>query len=274
MRLFLGALFAIIGFLLLFGFFTGEIVLRIFHNFFTAWPIIFVFIGISILSGIKGLKWVRYINYALSIVFVLYLVFVPVANREDMFSGNFEIPVNEEYSSYDIQMDYAVINLEIKYHEKDFIDFQFKDNNSKPDFEINGNRIRIENTYFFATTNNSKIMVYLPEEVEYDFDLNSAIVNLDIEGESNYINDLKIDTAISNLKLESDFFPVVLDLETNTAISNIKIYSSKETTYDIDKEGPFISSKVDDIFINDNVNPEIKIDSDTAFGNIKLISSK
>lgn len=271
MKLFFGALFAVIGFLLLFGFFTGDIVLRIFHNFFTAWPIIFVFIGLSILSGIRGLKWVRYINYALSIVFVLYLIFIPLSNREDVFNGNFEIPLNEEYSSYDIQIYYAIINLEIKYHEKNYIDFQFKGNNSKPNFEINGNRIRIENTYFFATTNNSKLIIYLPEEFEYDFDLNSAIVNLDVDGESNYINDLKINTAISNLKLESEFFPVQLDIDSKTAINNVKIYSSRKTTYDIDKEGPFISLKVDDIFIKDNVNPEIKIDSNSAFGNIKLI---
>lgn len=274
MRLFFGILLAIIGFTLLFGIFSVDIVLRIFSNFFNAWPIIFVFIGISILSGIKSLKWVRYINYALSIAFVLYLVFVPIANREDMFNGNFEIPINENYSNYDIQIDFATINLDIRYHEENYIDFQFKDNNSKPDFEINGNRIKIENTYYFTTTNNSKIIVHLPENIEYDFDLNSAIVNMGVEGHSNYINDLKVDAAISNIKMESEFFPIKLKIDSNTAINNIKIYSSREATYDIDKNGPFISTKVDDNFINNKITPKIKIDSDSAFGNIKLISSK
>jgi hypothetical protein len=91
---------------------------------------------------------------------------------------------------------------------------------------------------------------------------------------SNYINDLKVDAAISNIKMESEFFPIKLKIDSNTAINNIKIYSSRETTYDIDKNGPFISTKVDDNFINNKITPKIKIDSDSAFGNIKLISSK
>src|SRR6056297_1416006 len=139
MRLFFGILLAIIGFTLLFGMFSGDIILRIIHNFFNAWPIIFIFIGLSILSEIKGLKWVKYINYALSILFVLYLVFAPLTTNEDAFSGNFEVPVSSEYSEYDIQMDFAVINLEVRYHDEDYIDFQFTNSMSEPDFEINGN---------------------------------------------------------------------------------------------------------------------------------------
>lgn len=271
MRLFLGLLLAIIGFTLLFGFFSGDLVLRIFYNFFNVWPIIFIFIGISILSNIKGLKWMKFINYALSVVFVIYLVFVPISHKEEMFTGNFEVPVTSDYSDYNIQIDYAVINLEVRYYDKDYIDFQFNETMGKPDFEINGNRIRVENTYFFATTRNTKVILYLPRNLEYDFDLNSAIVNFLSNNESNYINDLRIDTAISNIKIEAQEFPVRLDINTNNAISNIKIYSNSQINYDLTKDAAFVKTDIDDNFIRNSLDPQLTVDIDAAFGNLSLL---
>lgn len=75
MKLFAGIIFILIGVSLLFGFLNSEIWGNVFENFLMVWPVIFVFIGLSVLTNIPSLRWIKYLNGVLTVLFILFLFF-------------------------------------------------------------------------------------------------------------------------------------------------------------------------------------------------------
>ncbi|MFO7882289.1 MAG: hypothetical protein R6U52_07105 [Kosmotogaceae bacterium] len=77
MKVAIGTLLVIFGLLFIFGYFGSEILYNALYNFIFLWPVILIFIGLGILSSIKGLKWLKYVNGILIVCFVVFLVFWP-----------------------------------------------------------------------------------------------------------------------------------------------------------------------------------------------------
>ncbi|HAA85574.1 MAG TPA: hypothetical protein DCE14_04380 [Kosmotogaceae bacterium] len=83
MKLVFGLIVLLLGVFLLLGVLSADVFLVFLTNLARFWPVVLILVGISILSGIKGLGWLRYINAVLVFAFILFLLFWPA----DLFPG-------------------------------------------------------------------------------------------------------------------------------------------------------------------------------------------
>ncbi|HNR62790.1 MAG TPA: hypothetical protein PKM99_01605 [Thermotogota bacterium] len=106
MRLFFGILFILIGVMVFTGSFQWDIFVNALDNLFQAWPFIFVLIGFSVLSKIKGLHWLKYFHALLAIAFFLFLFLWPSKNVTEAKIAHMPVDVllTEEYQDYSIEI--------------------------------------------------------------------------------------------------------------------------------------------------------------------------
>ncbi|MGC9385156.1 MAG: hypothetical protein ACP5D6_11205 [Kosmotogaceae bacterium] len=103
----------------IFGYFGPEILYNVLYNFIFLWPIILIFIGLGILSSVKGLKWLKYVNGVLIVCFVAFLVFWP-SDMATPFTASMREEINlEGYEGKEIKIivESAVGELVVKPHE-------------------------------------------------------------------------------------------------------------------------------------------------------------
>ena len=77
MRFALGLFLIFIGIFIVLGYFSLGSLPNFIDNFTSTWPLILIFIGISLLSGIKGLKWLKYVNAILILGYLFFLLLWP-----------------------------------------------------------------------------------------------------------------------------------------------------------------------------------------------------
>ncbi|AKI97245.1 hypothetical protein [Kosmotoga pacifica] len=95
MRLALGIFLIFIGILTVFGYFSISSLTNFTENFVVTWPLILVFIGISLLSGIKGLKWLKYVNAMLIVAYLFFLLLWPAPINFFLSSGTQQLFAEE-----------------------------------------------------------------------------------------------------------------------------------------------------------------------------------
>lgn len=119
MKVAIGTLLVIFGLLFIFGYFGPEILYNVLYNFIFLWPVILIFIGLGILSGVKGLKWLKYVNGILIVCFVAFLVFWPSEMATPFTASAREEIKLEGYAGKEIKIivESAVGELVIKPHE-------------------------------------------------------------------------------------------------------------------------------------------------------------
>src|SRR6056297_2643210 len=157
MRLFFGILLLVIGILLVFGLFDSSVFSTIFENLFYLWPFILILIGLSILSNIKGLRWLRFINAIFIVLFTLALIFYPsdLLSDGEYEEYQFQIALNESADKNIVEIDVATVYLEVVTDEtlENIISGTYYSNVDDTDVRISGNRIRItrkNDNKFFA----------------------------------------------------------------------------------------------------------------------------
>ncbi|MEA2066899.1 MAG: hypothetical protein U9O65_07415 [Thermotogota bacterium] len=119
MKVAIGTLLVIFGLLFIFGYFGPEILYNVLYNFIFLWPIILIFIGMGILSSVKGLKWLKYVNGILIVCFVAFLVFWP-SDMATPFTASMREEIKlESYEGKEIKIivESAVGELVVKPHE-------------------------------------------------------------------------------------------------------------------------------------------------------------
>lgn len=119
MKVAIGTLLIIFGLLFIFGYFGPEILYNVLYNFIFLWPVILIFIGLGILSSVKGLKWLKYVNGILIVCFVAFLVFWP-SDMVTPFTASMREEIKlEGYAGKEIKIvvESAVGELVVKPHE-------------------------------------------------------------------------------------------------------------------------------------------------------------
>jgi hypothetical protein len=271
MRAIIGLLILLIGVLLLTGFFNTGILFRMIFNFFRLWPIFFVFIGISILSSIKGLRWMKYINYLLGIFFAIYIVFMPLESRFFDFNSenrNFEI-LNTESKNVDIDIDYPSVVLAIEVKDIEQISIEYDSDDLKPDIKILNDKIKIDYDDNFLKGTNRYITLVLPKDKNYKIDIDSAYADLRVKDNYSSINEIHFDTAITRLYYENQGDMKYLKLISNSAIFKADIDVLENTRYDYNKSTAIFTRNINGMN-RDRDMPQLYLDINTAISNIDI----
>ncbi|HOO74489.1 MAG TPA: hypothetical protein PLS66_04275 [Tepiditoga sp.] len=282
MRFAFGLIIIVIGVLLLFGTINVNIFFNVINNFFTVWPIIFIFIGLSIISKIEGFKWVKWINSILSILFVIYLFFFPGQNYSaKIYEGNETIPITENFEEIYIDIDCPISNMKINFEDStDEIAFKYSSLNTQPEIDSFGNRIKIDTTpgiRYFIPSSNPALKLELIKGIKYYISIDSGISKVEADNLNNYIKELNINSGIINVTVnnlrDGNYSYGETKFDFDTAILNMKIYTPSETTYDYDIDTAFKTFDVSSGIIRNSENPDMYFNIDSAFSNITIKKS-
>jgi len=278
MPLFFGVLLLVIGVLLVFGLFDASIFSTIFENMFYLWPFILILIGLSILSKIKGLRWLRFINAIFIILFVLALIFYP----SDLMSDGvyeeyaFQIALNESADKNIVEIDVAVLYLEVITDKtlENTISGTYYSNVDDTDVRISGNRVRIsrrdENKFFIFRKPKYELLLRIPEKANLELLIDSAVLKGDISLENNPIEIIDINTAILNMNLQANAFSVPLEIICESAINNLNITAPAGLRYSREMESAINKITVDDAFQEVDYDADLEVEIHAAINNFNL----
>jgi len=278
MPLFFGVLLLVIGVLLVFGLFDASIFSTIFENMFYLWPFILILIGLSILSKIKGLRWLRFINAIFIILFVLALIFYP----SDLMSDGvyeeyaFQIALNESADKNIVEIDVAVLYLEVITDKtlENSISGTYYSNVDDTDVRISGNRVRIsrrdENKFFIFRKPKYELLLRIPEKANLELLIDSAVLKGDISLENNPIEIIDINTAILNMNLQANAFSVPLEIICESAINNLNITAPAGLRYSREMESAINKITVDDAFQEVDYDADLEVEIHAAINNFNL----
>lgn len=232
MRLAFGLIILLVGVFLVFGFFSADVFLNLLINFAKFWPIIIILVGIGILSGVKGMKWLKYINALLIVCFVLALFFWPAGSD---YGRNYTQTLTMDSGEtsrelIELRIDTPITKLKIMPLGETVSD----DIIGKMDYAVTyGNKLKVRDSeglnkitytiepdnFWFSSTDISLMLnpkkkyrlifntgiikgnLNLTDlNVEY-IDINSGIVDISIDLPEENDSDIKIDCGILNSKI-------------------------------------------------------------------------
>lgn len=261
MRLAFGLIILLVGILLVFGFFSADVFLNLLINFSRFWPFIIILVGIGILSGVKGMKWLKYINALFIVVFVLSLFFWPAGTNYGRNYSHTLTMENQEASNevIELRIDLPIAKLRIMPYDGTI------DENTvgKIDYAVTyGNQLKVResdgftkivyniepDSFWFSSSDISlmlnpgkKYRLILDSgilkgnlnltglNVEY-VDIDSGIVNITINLPGGNDSDIKIDSGIMNSKI---LVPDNVNLSMNVeGLKSVKISEDYELEND------------------------------------------
>ncbi|OAA31029.1 hypothetical protein AT15_08625 [Kosmotoga arenicorallina S304] len=117
MRFALGLFLIFLGFFVVLGYFSLGSLPNFIDNFSATWPLILVFIGISLLSGIKGLKWLKYVNALLILGYLFFLLLWPAPINFAYQSGAQDLLTKETLSEntvVELNIDSSICTVNIE----------------------------------------------------------------------------------------------------------------------------------------------------------------
>jgi len=278
MRLFFGILLLVIGILLVFGLFDASIFSTIFENLFYLWPFILILIGLSILSNIKGLRWLRFINAIFIVLFTLALIFYPsdLLSDGEYEEYQFQIALNESADKNIVEIDVATVYLEVVTDEtlENIISGTYYSNVDDTDVRISGNRIRItrknDNKFFAFRKPKYELHLRIPEQSKLELLIDSAVMKGDMTLEKNPIEILDINTAILTLNMRVDEFTVPIEIVCESAINNLDIVAPANSRYTTTMESAINKISIDESFQKVDYDASLEIEVRSAINNFNM----
>jgi len=252
MKIAMGLIFVLVGVLLIFGLFTGDTLLNAFVNLANYWPIILVFVGFSILSSIKGLRWIRYLNALLIIVFVLFIFFwpSPFLSGERAVKDTATLEALESSRSIEIQLNLAMANITVEALEE-----EASSTAAVIDYTVRGSNLRIEED---KTQLSQKFVIRPDSNVSW---LGTSTIVMKLNPNYNYI--LKFDSAVMNSRFNLGELKVD-ELKLNGAIIKAELDMSEVGPTDIRVNAAIINSEIS---VPDNIRSILR--ANAAIKNIK-----
>ncbi len=278
MPLFFGVLLLVIGLLLVFGLFDASIFSTIFENFFYLWPFILILIGLSILSKIKGLRWLRFINVIFIICFALALIFYPTDFLSDKTYEEypFQVALDETAEKNILELDVPTVYLEVISDKElqNMISGTYYSNVDDTDIKVSGNRVRItrrdDNKFFLFGKPKYELHLRIPEQTNLELLIDSAVLKGDIILEKNPIEIIDINTAILNLELTVKDFTIPLEIICESAINNLDIIAPADIRYTKTMESAINKISVDDVFKEVDYEADLEVEVRSAINNFNL----
>jgi hypothetical protein len=273
MRFFIGLLIIIIGILLIANGFSYNFFYTLVINFSKFWPVLFIIIGISIMSSIKGFGWLKYLNMVVAILFVILLLFVPSdMNVGIMKEDSFNVDISGENLVY---MDFDVPRLKINVvSDENINEIKGKYRVSLSDFRIDkiGNRIkfRSDDDSWMRWSRDSSLELELPSNVRYVATFNAGIVDLDTDINENIFERMDFNGGIVRINYSADGFDLPLKINITGGIVDGNLYVPDKTTYYKNITGGLRHVDVDDKMVFERDNPDVMIDVSGGISNFGI----
>jgi len=274
MRIAFGIFIILLGIIILFFNPGWNLIERIFENLSMVWPMILIFIGIGILSKIKGFGWLRFINIILMVLFILYLLLWP--NFLDfgglnLYKSAIDVPIDAVDGST-IKLIFITgplkLYLEDEKNQRNITGFYSF--NSKY-FEIltkkNEVVFRSHKNYSFGKQN--RIDLKLPKDYIYDVVIKSGVLSCELDFKENIIKNFDVDSGVINLDFELEKLLLPLNLKLKASIINADIKLPKGAKYDLFTTGGIKKVSVSNL-TRDSVSPDFKMTVDSGIINLKL----
>ncbi len=240
MKLFFGLVFILVGGLLLFGFFTANLWANVLDNFIAVWPVIFIFIGLSVMANIRSLRWVKAVNGVLIVLFVLFLFFWRwdigwMGPLQEYTMPAISLRENEK----EVKLIFRAASLDVEFSaqtgEESLIQGTYRSHAQNLVLKQTENVITIdfprEHSVTLTKNYKKKIMMVLPREYRYQIVIESGTARFYSSFDDNPFSKVEINTAIGTIdsRFKRTAFPIAYVIK--TAIGTVDIKLPKETPY-------------------------------------------
>lgn len=278
MRLFFGVLLLVVGILLVFGLFDSSIFSTILENLFYLWPFILILIGLSILSNIKGLRWLRFVNAILIIGFTLALIFYPTDYLSDQKfeSYQFQAAFEQGLEKMIIELDLPTVYLEVSTDEtlQNVISGTYFSNADDTDVKISDNRVRISkkdgNKFFLFGKPKYELHLQIPESTNIELLIDSAVLKGNMTLDKSMIEVIDINTAILSMDLSINEFAVPMEIVCESAINNLDIIAPLGARYTKTMESAINKISISDSFKEVDYDPDLDVEVHAAINTFDL----
>lgn len=281
MRLFFGVLFIVIGVLVFTGTFSWDIFANMSENFFRVWPVIFVFIGLSVLAKVKGLKWLRHVHSIFLVFFLLYMIFWPsdAVYSQQFFELPISVPLSDSFDSFSIDISgsaYEIILEDATDTSINEIQGVMISRKEKLKIETFHNivsfRLEESNPLFFFKPEINTIKLLLPVRNSYQLISTGGVVTAKITLTNASLKILDIKSGY--IKVFADFgkvnTPLQIWMESGAIFADM--FFPAGTTYFGKTEGGIKNITVSDQLLESFTNPLINYRVNSGFMNFNLLS--
>ncbi|HOO33631.1 MAG TPA: hypothetical protein PK466_05505 [Thermotogota bacterium] len=283
MRLFFGLTLLLIGLLIVFGIFDASIFGTMVENLFFLWPFILIMIGISILSNIKGLRWLKIVNVFCIIAFTLALMFYPTdyynASEYQEFPFQIAIASPEVKTILELELGTVYLEIDTDYELSNMISGVYVSDENDLEVDHSANRIKLkrENDYqvFAFKKPRHEIHLKVPADAYMELLIDAAVVKGDLNLKTNPFEYVDINTAMLDLDVSLNSINRTLYFKSQSAINTIDFYLPEYTDYYRNVQSAINNFSVREDHINSTeTDPDIVVDVHSAISNISLNSNQ
>lgn len=277
MKIAFGIFIILVGIMVLFFNPGWELLERVLENFSMGWPMIFIFLGLAILSQVKGLKWLRILNTVLMIIFVLYLLLWPNPldfGTADYYESDINLPVeNQTNSTIKLVFKTPLLNLKIKDGDSENLKGSYSFRTKYFEIVSKGNEFVFQSSENVIFGPKNKIVLELPEKYEYEITIESAISDVELNMKRALLKKLELESGIAEFEMNVEKFDSPTHIKIKAGFTNGKIYFAENTKYSLNVESAIRNVKVSDLIEEENL-PDVSISIESGISNLKLRGKK
>jgi hypothetical protein len=281
MRLFFGVLFVIVGVLIFTGSLNWDVLPNMIDNFTRVWPFIFVLIGLSIISKLKGFHWVKFIHTIVSVLFFCFIVFWPSKAVYDQHITRTPIAVqlSENFTEYTIEtkgVAYELLFIEATDITARTITGELISRNEGYDVRQINNIISFDfediNPVSFVRPGTNLVKMYVPSGYTYQLIATGANITVGIELFESTLKTLDIKSGIANVKAKTRKIGETLSIWLESGILHADFYTPAGTTWNAKLEGGIKNTTFSDDLPEKIVEPQMNFRINSGIINFTLNS--
>lgn len=283
MRLFFGLTLLLVGLLIVFGIFDASIFGTMMENLFFLWPFILIMVGISVLSNIKGLKWLKVVNIIFIVAFTVALIFYPT----DYYPGAtyeeypFQIALSspEVKTIMELKLGTVYLDIDTDYELTDVISGVYISDEDDLIIKQSDDRIKLEredDTQFFVFKKpRHEIHLKIPANAYMELLIDSAVVKGDFDLKENPFEYVDINAAMIDLEVYLHHLQRPMKFKSEVAVNNLSFYLPVNSVFYNDVEAAINNFQIkSDSFVESEITPDLELSVRSAISNIALKPDK
>ena len=224
--LYMGLLIFILGIVYYFREKNG---ITVFVSFNKLWSILLIFAGLSIIAARTFKMVVLGVFLTLSVLYISVLTLVQPVDYLQIIKDFNNIELRENQNNYDILLENKATNINLNSANfNDNIEYFFESNytNLKAEiFQNENNKIIYKNNEIWKGVGNyyKNLNISVPKDNSYKFIITGEYNNIDLVLNNLKVNNLIIDSRLSNINIDLKDISSDIDIDINTTLSLIKL---------------------------------------------------
>ncbi len=224
--LYMGLLIFILGIVYYFREKNG---ITVFVSFNKLWSILLIFAGLSIIAARTFKMVVLGVFLTLSVLYISVLTLVQPVDYLQIIKDFNNIELRENQNNYDILLENKATNINLNSANfNDNIEYFFESNYTNLKAEIlqnENNKIIYKNNEIWKGVGNyyKNLNISVPKDNSYKFIITGEYNNIDLVLNNLKVNNLIIDSRLSNINIDLKDISSDIDIDINTTLSLIKL---------------------------------------------------